>query len=107
MDTLKTGTAMHTLNYYIDAALRVQNIESDRQLAFRLEQSAGNVYMWRSKKTMPSDDTIVKLAQLGKKDVCKALIDLNIWRSEGNSKNTYIAMAEYLNSQEQTILAAE
>ncbi len=98
---------MHSLNYYIDAAMRVQGIESDRQLALRLGQNPSNVCHWRTKRTHPNDATIALLAKLGKKDVCKALIDLNIWRSEGEAKNTYKLLSDYLNRKEQSMLAAE
>jgi hypothetical protein len=75
---------MH-LDDYIDAAIKAQRLTSDRELGRRLGCAGVPVTQWRTKRTWPSDEAMIHLAQLAKLDPVKALIDLNIWRAKSES----------------------
>jgi transcriptional regulator with XRE-family HTH domain len=67
---------MRTVDTYIAAALELQGIPSDRQLAVRLGLSQQTVNHWRTKRTWPSDETMVKLAELAQMDIAQAPLRL-------------------------------
>lgn len=73
---------MATIDAYIDAARERSMIASDRLLALALEQSPSVVSFWRSKRTLPSDENMIQLAELAGLDPEAALVDLAIWRAE-------------------------
>lgn len=72
-----------------DLAKKRAGLTSDRELARRLAVSAGAVNFYRSKRTWPSEDTIIKLAELAEIDAAEAIIELNIWRSKGPEADIY------------------
>lgn len=87
---------MHTIDQYCDLAKDRAALASDRQLSRRLGFSTNSVTQWRTKRTWPSDDTMRRLADLAGMDQEQALIDLNIWRSEGPTRAMYEHIATVL-----------
>lgn len=80
------------LTEYLDAALKRQKFHSDSALADALSISRGNVSRYRSGYSKPDDDTMRVLARLAGVDVRAALLDLNTWRTTGETRKTYEAM---------------
>lgn len=96
---------MRTVDTYIAAALELQGIPSDRQLAVRLGLSQQTVNHWRTKRTWPSDETMVKLAELAQMDIAQALLDLNQWRSQSTAtRNAYARIAALLTGTAAAVL---
>jgi hypothetical protein len=75
------GTAMLTIDDYIDTAIDKQKLRSDRALSVKLGLSPTSVCHFRTKKAWPSDGTMIKLATLAELDQTEALLVLNIWRN--------------------------
>ena len=95
---------MLSIDDYVQEAKAKQNIPSNNQLSLRLGLSKGLVNAWLSRKAFPSDGAMVKLAEIGGKNVDKALLHLNWWRSV--SKDEYDAAAHYKHLLESLNLAA-
>lgn len=70
------------LNDYIDLAKVNNKIKSDRILSEKLGVSTNTAHMWRSGKTLPSEQQMIKLSRLAGVDETKALLDLAIWRAK-------------------------
>ena len=85
---------MRDLTFYVEAAIKNSGVTSDRKLAALMNMSPNVVSFWRSRKVLPSDEVMVRLAQVGGIDPFIALLDLNMWRSEGAAKTTYKKMLE-------------
>ena len=68
---------------YLDAARARAGLASDRQLAGALGLSQGAVFHFRHRRAFPADDVMIRLAQLAGVEPERALLDLNIWRTEG------------------------
>ena len=85
---------MLTIDDYIDRAKSIQNMGSDNKLAKELGISSPSLNQYRSKRSWPSDATMIKLADLCDLDRGQALMFLNIWRSKDQTaKNQYEEMA--------------
>ncbi len=72
---------MRTVDYYADAARDALQITSDRELSRRLNVSPATVNQWRTRRTWPADETMIRLADLAGIDPTEALMDLNRWRA--------------------------
>jgi len=66
---------------YLDQARRVAGLTSDHQLARALNINSSGVCWYRSRRSLPSDDTMIKIAALAGVDARVALLDLNVWRA--------------------------
>ncbi len=84
---------MPTIDFYTDLAKSRCGFKSDRELCEALGFSSTAVSNWRTKKAWPSDDTMVRLAELAGRDPARALLDLNAWRAEGPAKALYTELA--------------
>ena len=75
--------------FYMDAAKRCLGITSDRELCKRLGLKSNNAAnFWRNGKHLPSDETMVKLANLAREDVAQALSDLHMLRLVKGAQNS-------------------
>lgn len=90
------GTEMKDLEAYIDDAKKNHDIKSDRELCRFLKVSENSINHYRNKGTYPSDETMVRLARLGRNDPEQALIDLNIWRTPAPVQSIYKNMLHKL-----------
>ena len=70
-----------TVDEYMDTAKARCGINSDRalSLALNLRQAGTNEY--RTRRAWPSDETMIRLADLAGADRDQALLDLNAWRA--------------------------
>jgi hypothetical protein len=67
---------------YCDLAKQRNALKSDRELTRRLGLVGSAISHWRTKRTWPSDKTMIELAELAGEDPRVGLLDLNLWRSE-------------------------
>ena len=51
--------------------------------------SEGAISQFKTRRLFPADDTMVKLAELACVDPYIALLDLNMWRSQGDAQKAY------------------
>ena len=72
------------LRGYIDEAMFRQKAKSYSELARLLGLNRAMVSFMYSEKSLPSDETMIKLAELAGMPKEEALIDLNIWRAKNN-----------------------
>ena len=86
---------------YLDLAIKKQGLKSDRELSRALELKSNNTMTnMRSGKHLPSDDTMIKIAELAGEPVDVALLRLNLWRSKTpETREHYAAIAERLAKQ--------
>ena len=87
---------MKNLNDYIEDAKTKQGIKSDRKLCEAIKVSPTAVTFYKNKGVLPTDDVMMRIAELGVNDIETALIDLNIWRSPAPAQKIYRAMFEKL-----------
>jgi transcriptional regulator with XRE-family HTH domain len=84
---------MPTVDDYLDRAKDAAGINSDRALSQALGVSHGSVSQIRTKRAWPSDELMIRLADLAGMDRGQALLDLNIWRSDGVARSIYKRLA--------------
>lgn len=87
---------MLNLEAYINRAIDNQELQSDRHLGRVLGVSPSTVAIWRAGKSLPTDETMVKLAGLAKVSKEQALLELSYWRAEGEAKDTYESLIKRL-----------
>lgn len=89
---------MRTFDNYLSEARRKQNASSNNQLAKILGISSNYISQLSQGKCLPSDETMIKIAELAEMDAEAALIDLAIWRSSGNenTQKTWLNLANKL-----------
>ncbi len=94
-----------TLLWYLDRALSNFENMSDRKLAARLEVSPSVINAYRHKHTFPSDQKMIEIAALAQVPAYVALIDLNLWRTDGVANETYSEIKEILKRISAIIIA--
>lgn len=80
---LRHNSQMRTIDDYMDTARKNHGFRSDRELSRALGfrgQAASN---WRTKRAWPSDDVMVRLAEMAEIPPEEALLDLCVWRTGG------------------------
>ena len=89
------------INEYLDLVKEKQGLKSDRELATALgHKSNQSIVFMRRGVTNPSDDTMLKIAELAGLSPEAALLRLNIWRSKSpETRELYTALAERLAKQ--------
>jgi len=95
---------MLSLEVYVIAAKEKLQLTSNNQLSLKLGLSKPQVNNWLSARCLPSDETMVKLAEISGKNVEKALMHLNWWRSI--SRSEYAAADHYKHMIESLEVAA-
>lgn len=78
-----------TIDWYLEKAKDVSGITSNRKLGADLGISEGAMSHFKTGRALPSDATMIRLADLAKVDPYIALLDLNTWRTEGDAKKAY------------------
>lgn len=73
------GIPLATIDTYLDIARKRGRFRSDRKLARALGVTPATVNAWRMKRQWPSEEAIIKLADLA--DITRelALMDLRLW----------------------------
>jgi len=69
------------IHNYFNLIKAKNNISSDRQLSKCLGISSASVFAFANKRAIPSDETMIKIADLAGLDKKQALIDVNVWRN--------------------------
>lgn len=87
---------MRTIDDYLDTAKARQGITSDRQLSARLGWTETAVAQIRRRHFTMPDEKMMELARLAGVDETTALIELNIWRTHGETADQYRNMLELL-----------
>lgn len=97
---------MRTIDQYIDLARKNAEIKSDRELSTALGFRSNTVSHWRTKRAWPSDDMILRLADLAGVDEKTAILDLGIWTNSGRAKKVYSTLLERIGATVTTLLIA-
>ena len=87
---------MRSIEEYLDLAKARADIKSDRQLGPAIGQSTQTVTHYRRKNAWPSDDAMLRLADLAGIPREEALLDLACWRSTSHARPTWQAIAAKL-----------
>lgn len=85
---------LNNVQHYIDAAKERNGYKSDRALDRALALSGAAVSHWRTGRSFPTDDTMVKLADLAGIDRRAAMLDLCIWRTAGAARKVFEDIAK-------------
>ena len=86
---------MPTVDEYLDRAKAQLNTASDRHLSKHLGFVGPAVSQWRTKRAWPSDEAMLKLAELAGVTPEQALADLNTWRAKSDQvQAVYAAIAK-------------
>ena len=75
---------MKTFNEYAEKAIKRYGLTGYNNLARELNMNKATISYFRSGKALPSEETMIKLAELAGMPKEEALIDLNLWRSKNN-----------------------
>lgn len=98
---------MRDLTFYIDKARQNSGATSDRKLSELIGMAPNTAFFWRSKKSFPSDDTMIRLAEIAQIDPQIALVELNAWRNHGTkAAPIYERMAAMLRGVVLTVVLA-
>lgn len=95
-----------TLDDYLDAAIERTGLKSGRDLCKHLGLSSSVASFWRTRRTWPRDDVMVRIAELAGEDPTQALLDLNSWRTEGEARAIYEELARKIAGTAATLAAA-
>jgi len=72
------------ISFYLNRAMKRTGCSSDLKLCQMLGMGKNAVFHWRNKGIYPSDEAMLKIADLAGIDHRTALIDLNMWRNQDN-----------------------
>jgi len=92
---------MLSIDDYIDAAIANETLKSDVELGRRLGLSNSQISNYRKRKSLPCDDTMVRMAKMARMDVVTALLHLSWWRTV--SRDEFLAATTYKNMIESRI----
>ena len=67
----------------INKAIEINRFKSDSELARAIGKNPAQINSYRKNKTLPSEDSMLRLAELAQENPDIALIDLAVLRSEG------------------------
>lgn len=97
---------MRTIHDYMNLVSgRHPTIKSDRGLALALGLGETATHFWRHGRSLPADDTMLRLADLAGVDPGEALVELNIWRSQSpETREQYSRIAAKIKSSVARVL---
>lgn len=75
---------MRSIDEYLDAAKLRNNVPSDAQLSTLVGVRQSVISCMRTRRSWPSDATMVRIAELAGVDPHEGLVDLSIWRNGDN-----------------------
>lgn len=73
---------MRSFKDYVSEAQKKQNLHSNNKLALELGITSAAMSALYKGKSLPSDETMIKLAELAGIPEEEALVDLSIWRAQ-------------------------
>jgi len=80
---------MRDVHFYVKKAMERSGAKSERQICLMMGMADNTITNYRKRNVLPNEETMMKLAQIAGIDVFIALLDLNIWRSEGQAQAAY------------------
>jgi len=83
---------LHDIDWYLDRARDVRNLQSDRALGDMMNLSTMGISSWRTRRAWPEDDKMVTLCQLAKVPPEIGLLDLGRWRAKGMASEIWARM---------------
>lgn len=91
---------MRTIHDYLNGAkARNPELKSDRRLALALDLGETASYFWRRGRAWPSDESMIRIAELAGVDPEEALADLNVWRAKSlETRELYSRIAAKIRS---------
>ena len=89
---------MRNIDDYCELARSKNGLKNNAALARALGVSHNSPTGWKTRRTWPSDEVMIKLAKLAGVDPAEALLDLNIWRSNGEAISIYSRMRQALSA---------
>lgn len=89
---------MRQIDDYLELALTRNKIPSDNQLSKTLQVHHSSVGFWRSRRSWPSDEVMLRIADLAGIPRTVALMELNYWRSGPEVQTTYKTILEELHA---------
>ena len=97
---------MRTVHDYMDRAqARNPLLKSDRRLSLAVGKTETAASFWRTGRSWPADDTMIRLAALAGVDPGEALVELNIWRSQSpETRDQYSRIAAKIKSSVAQVL---
>lgn len=88
---------MRDFKNYVERAKKNQDLTSDAKLAQRINITGASLSNMINKKISPSEETLIKIADLAGISREEALLDLSIWRAKSEDvKNTWEKIRELL-----------
>lgn len=81
---------MRSFKDYVSEAQKKQNLHSNNKLALELGITSAAMSALYKGKSLPSDETMAKLAELAGIPEEEALVDLSIWRNADSPKTKEI-----------------
>lgn len=84
---------MRNVMFYVEKAIERSGVKSERRLCEMLDMSYNTITAYK-KGVLPTDETMMKLAIIAGIDPYIALLDLNTWRTEGETQNAYKKILE-------------
>nr|BDD47370.1 hypothetical protein 1 [bacterium] len=87
-----TKTNMRDINFYLDAAKKHLQVDSDRGLSKKLGYTTANVCNWRKERSFPPETLIIQLSEWAGVPAEQALLDLTIWRASEEARPIYERM---------------
>jgi len=80
---------MRDINWYAETAKSKNNLKSGNQLAKMMGITSASYHRLTTSQSIPSDETMIKLAELAGIDPSIALIERSLWMSNGAPKKAY------------------
>ena len=87
---------MISIDDYCDMAKKIADIKTDSELARRLGITHAAISGWRTKRIWPSENVMIKLADLAHMNPEIALIHLETWRTSGRAQELFVSIANKL-----------
>lgn len=87
---------MRTIHDYMKLAKDRHAHASKRQLSIALGLVPSTLHYWDSQRFWPTDEAMIRLADMAGVDRLEALIDRNTWRAEGRAKSCYQQIGQIL-----------
>lgn len=85
------------LSEYLDRARANHGLRSDRELGRLLGFQGAAISQWRSKRSWPTEENMVRLADLAGVERQQAIIELAMWRAASPEvRSTYEAIRDAL-----------
>ncbi len=87
---------MIDLGDFLDLCKERTNTVTDSNLARKIDITRSSIALYRKGASFPSDATMVVLAKRAKLNPDECLLLLNVWRTEGVARETYMGLLERL-----------